>query len=189
MTQNIKILITDIPEALHSALSEQFLRMKNITIIGSIKFSTAPDLIIADNNYKNPYIACPIIKIDGNTKQRLSDLLKKTYQALEHPISHIDEIKINDNIIFKPVDKIIVDNNDVEISLTDREVDILIYLAKNSKNSITREQLLKDVWKYQEGVDTHTIETHIYRLRQKIEKILNLQNFIITTDNGYKIEL
>lgn len=70
--------------------------------------------------------------------------------------------------------------------LTEKEVAVLVYLYQK-KNPMTREDLLRDVWRYAAGVDTHTIETHIYRLRQKIEPQPDTPVILITTKDGYQL--
>ena len=57
----------------------------------------------------------------------------------------------------------------------------------NKKKPLSKKYILKEVWKYAEGVDTHTIETHIYRLRKKIISKFNDENFIINSKTGYSI--
>lgn len=77
--------------------------------------------------------------------------------------------------------------DDVESGLTDRECDILRYLIAAQGHSVSREDLLRDVWGYREDLETHTLETHIYRLRQKIEANPNRPEFILTTESGYRL--
>ena len=72
--------------------------------------------------------------------------------------------------------------------LTEKEVYILKYLYKSSDRYVVKNDLQKDVWKYNEDVTTHTIETHIYRLRQKVEKD-NGRRLIITDNGGYKLNV
>lgn len=74
------------------------------------------------------------------------------------------------------------------IKLTEREVDILKYLYQNSDTISTKENLLENVWGYSADVTTHTIETHIYRLRQKVEEDGGSQ-LIITENNGYRLNI
>ena len=72
------------------------------------------------------------------------------------------------------------------LKLTEREIDLLIYL-KNSNRECTSIDLQKNVWKQSGTLETHTVETHIYRLRKKIMDKFNDDNFIVNTDNGYRI--
>jgi len=70
--------------------------------------------------------------------------------------------------------------------LTEKEVAVLLYLWQGNKTA-TREDLLRDVWQYAADTDTHTIETHIYRLRQKIESDPTCPIFLLTTKDGYQL--
>ena len=72
------------------------------------------------------------------------------------------------------------------IFLTEREI-LLLELLLESNSAVSKKDILKKVWNYSEGADTHTIETHIYRLRKKIKSKFEDENFIINTKNGYKI--
>jgi hypothetical protein len=72
------------------------------------------------------------------------------------------------------------------VSLTEKESAILIYLAQK-KEPVTRDDLLRDVWNYAADVDTHTIETHIYRLRQKIETDPEKPKILLTRKDGYQL--
>ena len=71
---------------------------------------------------------------------------------------------------FKPASKLLVDGGGGKIRLTEKETSILKYLYRAGERVVTRDVLLHEVWGYNAGVTTHTLETHIYRLRQKIEK-------------------
>jgi len=73
-----------------------------------------------------------------------------------------------------------------KIKLTEKEINSIIYLNKAGE-SVKIEELQSKVWGYQSELETHTVETHIYRLRKKILKIFNDENFIISNKDGYKI--
>ena len=73
-----------------------------------------------------------------------------------------------------------------KLKLTEKESNIIIYLSKFDK-PIGIDELQLKVWGYQSELETHTVETHIYRLRKKILKTFNDKNFIISKKNGYQI--
>lgn len=73
--------------------------------------------------------------------------------------------------------------------LTDKENEIFQVLIKNVGNSITRKELLSKVWSYNENIDTHTLETHIYTLRRKIKKKFGLTDLILHEEDGYRIKV
>ena len=91
------------------------------------------------------------------------------------------------NYIFKPNSKILESNKNRSIRLTEKENNILKFLYKNLGNTVSRETLLHEVWGYNSKVTTHTLETHIYRLRQKIEDDPSNACFLITEPGGYKL--
>ncbi len=74
-----------------------------------------------------------------------------------------------------------------KINLTEKEANLLIHLYQNKGKIVSRENLLKAVWNYSKDVETHTLETHIYRLRKKIEKNPSDPDILITADNGYTV--
>ena len=88
---------------------------------------------------------------------------------------------------FKPNSKILETNESRSIRLTEKENNILKFLYKNLENTVSRETLLHKVWGYNSKVTTHTLETHIYRLRQKIEDDPSNACFLITEPGGYKL--
>ena len=71
--------------------------------------------------------------------------------------------------------------------LTEKETAILKYLYRAGDRIVTREVLLSEVWGYNSGVTTHTLETHIYRLRQKIERDPSQAELLVTESGGYKL--
>jgi len=77
-------------------------------------------------------------------------------------------------------------SNKNALKLTEKETNILIYLSK-SNNAVGIDQLQSEVWQYHSNLETHTVETHVYRLRKKIFKTFNDENFIISKKNGYQI--
>ena len=74
-----------------------------------------------------------------------------------------------------------------KIRLTEKETAILKYLYRAEQRAVGRETLLGEVWGYNAGVTTHTLETHVYRLRQKIEKDPAKAQILITDAGGYKL--
>jgi len=74
----------------------------------------------------------------------------------------------------------------IKLSLTEKEINTIIYLWKSDK-PISVDELQQKVWKYQSHIETHTVETHIYRLRKKIFNMFGDSKFIISVKNGYKI--
>ncbi len=88
---------------------------------------------------------------------------------------------------FKPASKMLVDEKGSKIRLTEKETSILKYLYRSGEKVVTRDVLLHEVWGYNASVTTHTLETHIYRLRQKIEKDPSSAELLITELGGYKL--
>lgn len=88
---------------------------------------------------------------------------------------------------FKPASKLLLDAKGSKIRLTEKETAILKYLYRTGEKVVSRETLLHEVWGYNAGVTTHTLETHIYRLRQKIEKDPSNSEILVTETGGYKL--
>ena len=77
--------------------------------------------------------------------------------------------------------------NDTKLKLTEKEINTIIYLSKSNK-PVNIDELQANVWSYQSDIETHTVETHIYRLRKKILNTFNDKEFIISKKNGYQIK-
>lgn len=75
-------------------------------------------------------------------------------------------------------------NDTISITLTEKENEIFDFLL-SSKNSVNKKELLKNIWQYNESIDTHTLETHVYSLRKKLEKKLKIKNILEHDENGY----
>tara|TARA_X000000368_G_scaffold410174_1_gene393239 strand:+ start:1257 stop:1919 length:663 start_codon:yes stop_codon:yes gene_type:complete len=75
-------------------------------------------------------------------------------------------------------------NDKISLILTEKENEIFHFLLL-SENSVSKKILLKNIWKYNEGIDTHTLETHIYSLRKKLENNLDVKNILEHKENGY----
>lgn len=89
--------------------------------------------------------------------------------------------------VFKPSQKLLVDDDGKKIRLTEKEAAIIRFLYRAGGKVTTRDVLLEEVWGYNSGVTTHTLETHVYRLRQKIERDPSNAELIVTESGGYKI--
>lgn len=89
--------------------------------------------------------------------------------------------------VFKPSQKVLLDEKGVKIRLTEKETAIIRYLYRADRRVVTRDVLLEEVWGYNSGVTTHTLETHVYRLRQKIETEPSNARLIVTESGGYKL--
>ena len=88
------------------------------------------------------------------------------------------ELDINSKFIVK---------DDLHLKLTEKEIEIILYLS-STKTEFDVADLQKNIWGYSENMETHTVETHIYRLRKKIDDKFNDQNFILSRKSGYFID-
>ncbi|MBW8813822.1 MAG: response regulator transcription factor [Caulobacterales bacterium] len=88
---------------------------------------------------------------------------------------------------FRPAAKLLVDDKGKKLRLTEKETNILKYLYRAGEKAVSREELLAEVWGYNAGVTTHTLETHVYRLRQKIEPDPTNARLLLTEAGGYKL--
>lgn len=89
--------------------------------------------------------------------------------------------------VFRPGAKTLVDKDECKVRLTEKESNILKYLLRAGDTVVGREELLAEVWGYNSGVTTHTLETHIYRLRQKIEADPSKAEILVTDAGGYRL--
>ena len=88
---------------------------------------------------------------------------------------------------FRPRSKILLNPKGNKVRLTEKETAILRYLYRAGQRPVSRETLLQEVWGYNSGVTTHTLETHIYRLRQKVEHDAASPSILVTEAGGYKL--
>ncbi|MEL6997131.1 MAG: response regulator transcription factor [Pseudomonadota bacterium] len=88
---------------------------------------------------------------------------------------------------FRPGGKMLVDEAEKKIRLTEKETNILKFLYRAGGRTVERDTLLREVWGYNAGVTTHTLETHIYRLRQKIEPDPGNARILVTETGGYRL--
>lgn len=88
---------------------------------------------------------------------------------------------------FKPASKLLIDGKGSKVRLTEKETSILKFLYRAGEKPVSREVLLHEVWGYNAGVTTHTLETHIYRLRQKIEINPSDSKILVTDSGGYRL--
>lgn len=87
---------------------------------------------------------------------------------------------------FRPANKLLIDARQKKVRLTDKETNILKYLYRKGA-PVPRDELLTEVWGYNAGVTTHTLETHVYRLRQKIEPDPARASILLTEAGGYRL--
>lgn len=90
---------------------------------------------------------------------------------------------------FRPAVKMLVTEEDKKIRLTEKESSILKFLYRAGGKPVSREILLDEVWGYNSGVTTHTLETHVYRLRQKIEPDPSNASLLVTESGGYRLSV
>ena len=110
---------------------------------------------------------------------------KLNIEFLKHQFVEQSQFIINDYIIDINAREISLKN--IKLKLTEKEVNTIIYLSKVNK-PISIDELQTKVWDYHSDIETHTVETHIYRLRKKILKNFLDDDFIISKNNGYQIK-
>ena len=126
-----------------------------------------------------------MIVID-NLPIKIFKLIEKTnIEFLKLQFNNQSQVKINNYIIDLNSREIFLNN--IRLKLTEKEINTIIYLSKTIK-PVSVNNLQENVWSYQSDIETHTVETHIYRLRKKILSAFDDNEFIISKKNGYQIK-
>ena len=110
---------------------------------------------------------------------------KLNIEFLKHQFNEKSQFIVNDYTI--DINAREMSSKNVKLKLTEKEVNTIIHLSKANK-PISIDELQTKVWDYHSDIETHTVETHIYRLRKKILKNFLDDNFIISKNNGYQIK-
>jgi DNA-binding response OmpR family regulator len=118
---------------------------------------------------------------------RFAVLLARIRAQLRQHEQSEDAVFTIGHYTFRPSAKMLIDEKGQKIRLTEKETAILKFLYRAGQKVITRDVLLHEVWGYNSGVTTHTLETHIYRLRQKIERDPSKAEMLVTEAGGYKL--
>lgn len=138
------------------------------------------DTILGLDSGANDYVAKPF---------KLPVLLARIRAHLRQHDASEDAVFTINRFEFRPGAKLLVDDAaKKKVHLTDKETAILRYLYRAGRRPVSRETLLNEVWGYNPGVTTHTLETHIYRLRQKIEADPSNAEILVTEPGGYKLQ-
>lgn len=137
------------------------------------------DTILGLDAGANDYITKPF---------RLGILLARLRAHLRQHEQSEDAVFTVGPYSFQPSAKLLIENEtEKKIRLTDKETNIIKFLYRNGSKVVGRDVLLDEVWGYNAGVTTHTLETHVYRLRQKIEKDPSNAEILVTEPGGYKL--
>ena len=151
-------------------------------------------------------VKCPVLMLTGHTTDAdtilgldagANDYISKPFkfpvllariraQLRQHEQSE-DAIFTIGPYTFKPSQKMLLDEAERKVRLTEKETNILKFLYRSSDAVVPRDTLLHEVWGYNAGVTTHTLETHIYRLRQKIEPDPSNARILVTESGGYRL--
>jgi DNA-binding response OmpR family regulator len=139
---------------------------------------TDADTILGLESGANDYVAKPF---------RFAVLLARIRAQLRQHEASEDAVFTIGPYTFRPSSKLLVNPKGNKVRLTEKETAILRYLYRAGRRSVSREILLQEVWGYNSGVTTHTLETHIYRLRQKVERDASNPSILVTEGGGYKL--
>ena len=151
------------------SLNEKVENLKNNLILSNKKyFDISNQLILED-------IPINIFKL----------VEKINIEFLKIQFNSQSEIKINNYTIDLNSREMLIKN--IKLKLTEKEMNIITFLSR-SNIPVSIDELQEKVWSYQPDIETHTVETHIYRLRKKILNLFNDDEFIISEKNGYKIK-
>ena len=121
-----------------------------------------------------------------NIPIKISKLIEMiNIKLLKNQFSNQSRVKIKNYIL--NLNSREISNNNTLMKLTEKEINTIIYLSKTNK-PVSINELEKNVWQYEADMETHTVETHIYRLRKKILNTFNDNEFIVSKKNGYQIK-
>lgn len=186
---NIKNLIIFENNILYSILEELSDQLK-FTIINLKK----KDLLKVDFNEYSNYLILTSSNIIGVKNMivinkfpiNIFKLIEKlNIEFLKIKFNEHAEIKIRNYIFNLNSREMTLDNK--FLKLTEKEINTIVYLY-NAKKSVNIQELQSKVWGYQSKLETHTVETHIYRLRKKILETFNEKQFLKSTTSGYQIK-
>jgi DNA-binding response OmpR family regulator len=138
------------------------------------------DTILGLESGANDYVSKPF---------RFAVLLARIRAQLRQHEQSEDAVFAIGPYSFRPAQKALVDGQGKRIRLTEKETGILKYLYRSGEATVPRDVLLHEVWGYNAGVTTHTLETHVYRLRQKIEPNPSEARLLVTESGGYRLAL
>ena len=168
----------------HNTLAIFFVGKKDISSFRKNKINNFPSILITESSIPKSMFS-----------SELREQLKMPFTILEFEkkvISLLAKNEFRKNSLIQLDDYIIDKNerkikkNDLELQLSEKEINFLILFSKN-KEPISRNLVLKNVWHYSSKTETHTVETHIHRLRKKILKKFGDDNFIKNNNKGYYI--
>ena len=160
---------------------DDFIKNSDLNITNSLIISKNNSKLVLNTNIKDKNLLSfndyplPLNKLLELINIQLIKL-KFNYQSKINIKDY--EINLNSKFFFK---------DNLSLKLTEKEIEIILYLnGKKTKHDVA--DLQKNIWGYSPDMETHTVETHIYRLRKKISKKFNDENFILSHQNGYFIE-
>ena len=137
------------------------------------------DTILGLDSGANDYVTKPF---------RFNVFLARLRAQLRTHEQSDDAIFVVGPYTFTPATKMLThQQTERKIKLTEKETAILKFLYRSQGQEVSRDRLLGEVWGYNAAVNTHTLETHIYRLRQKIEPVPGQARFLITENGGYRL--
>src|SRR5215212_6083257 len=139
---------------------------------------TDSDTILGLESGANDYVTKPF---------RFAVLLARIRAQLRQHEASEDAVFAIGPYSFRPSSKMLPSPKGNKIRLTEKETAILRFLYRAGQKPVSRETLLQEVWGYNSGVTTHTLETHVYRLRQKVEKDAAAPAILVTDAGGYKL--
>ena len=139
---------------------------------------TDSDTILGLEAGANDYVTKPF---------RFAVLLARMRAQLRTHEQSEDAVFAIGHYTFRPSHKLLTEEDGNKVRLTEKETAIMKYLYRAEQKVIGRDELLEQVWGYNSGVTTHTLETHIYRLRQKVERDPSNARLLVTEGGGYKL--
>ena len=164
-------------EVLKEALFEIFENQEGFQMVFA---SEEADSIISDHDVLHKKTIC-LDDITPLTIESLLKLLEKQKSQETFSIHHFT---------YNPRLRHLTDTTTQSTQkLTEKEAALLLYFVKQKGQEVSRDVLIKDIWNYLEDVDSHTLETHIYLLRQKIEEDPKSPELLVTTPGGYVLRL
>ena len=140
-------------------------------------------ILITEKGYKQRYVSNFYL----NRPFRASELLEALHSIFEKLKSKRENKKVIGDITFIIPDRRLIYKNNKSIELTEKESDIILSLLSSLDKGITREEVMSKVWVLNSNIETHTFETHLYRLRKKIRENLFVKNLIINKDGRYHL--